>query len=186
MRWLIGSLFGCFLLYALTVIPQTAAMFFDFGQEKSGASWRAVNDGVMGGLSKGQLHFNDTTAHFTGILSLENNGGFASMRSPKDDFDFSESQGFLLRVKTDGRTYTLSLNDTYYFNGVYYEQTFTTPPDTWMEIQFPIAQFTGTYFGNRTDQLPPFDPSQVKELGIVLKDKQKGPFSIEIDWLKVY
>lgn len=186
MRWIFGTALALVLLYALTVIPNSASMFFDFGVDKSGESWRAVNDGVMGGLSEGRLQFNDSTAIFSGVLSLENNGGFASMRSPKDDFDFSETKGFLLRVKTDGRTYTFSLNDTYFFNGVYYEQTFTTPENTWMEIQFPLENFEGTYFGSRTDRLPPFDPSQVKELGIVLKDKQKGLFSIELDWLKVY
>lgn len=186
MRWFLGSVVGLFIIYALTVVPNKSSMLFDFGINKSGATWRAVNDGVMGGLSAGKLAFESTYASFNGQLSLANNGGFASIRSPKKDYDFTGINGFVLRVKTDGRQYTFSLSDTYAFNGIYYEQTFTTPPDTWMEIRFPIDQFVGTYFGYTSDKIPTLNPKAVKELGIVLKDKNTEPFSLELDWLKAY
>lgn len=186
MRWIISSVVGLFILYALTVVPNTTTMLFDFGIDKSGATWRPVNDGVMGGLSAGKLAFGSSSATFNGQLSLANNGGFASIRSPKKDYDFSGINGFVLRVKTDGRKYTFSLSDTYAFNGIYYEQTFTTPPDTWMEIRFPIDQFTGTYFGYTSDRIPALDPTAIKELGIVVNDKNTTPFSIELDWLMAY
>ena len=186
MRYVVIILASLGLLYAVTIMPDAPSMFFDFAKGRSGDSWRAVNDGVMGGVSEGRLLFTDSTAQFSGHLSLDNNGGFASLRSPKTDYDFSDIEGFILRIKTDGRTYTFSLNDTYYFNGVYYEKKFTTPADTWAEIRLPLSAFEGCYLGEPSPQVAPFDPSQVKGLGIVLKDKKEGPFSIEIDWLKVY
>ncbi len=42
--------------------------------------WRAINDGVMGGISAGRMVGIDYGLSFEGELSLENNGGFASVR----------------------------------------------------------------------------------------------------------
>jgi hypothetical protein len=44
--------------------------------------WRAINDGVMGGVSLGEIVAIDNGLRFQGTLSLENNGGFASVRRP--------------------------------------------------------------------------------------------------------
>jgi len=41
-----------------------------------------VNDGVMGGVSQSGLRHDPQGMIFEGQVSLENNGGFASMRSP--------------------------------------------------------------------------------------------------------
>ena len=42
-------------------------------------NWSIVNDDVMGGISKSNLSMNDkNNLIFSGYLSLENNGGFAS------------------------------------------------------------------------------------------------------------
>ena len=43
--------------------------------------WRIVNDGVMGGISKSNIYLNEVSnIIFAGNVSLENNGGFASIR----------------------------------------------------------------------------------------------------------
>ena len=44
------------------------------------ACW-TVNDGVMGGISQSKLSQDKLGMLFEGHVSLENNGGFASMRS---------------------------------------------------------------------------------------------------------
>ena len=48
----------------------------DFGKEKGGKYWRVVNDGVMGGLSKGTKKLTANSMLFKGKVSLDNNGGF--------------------------------------------------------------------------------------------------------------
>jgi hypothetical protein len=73
--------------------------------------WRIVDDGVMGGLSKGKISFTDSgTMKFSGKLSLENNGGFSSVRTTEVDLDLLEREGLAMRVKGDRRTYQLRLN----------------------------------------------------------------------------
>ena len=43
--------------------------------------WGIVNDGVMGGISQSNIYLNEANnIIFAGNVSLENNGGFASIR----------------------------------------------------------------------------------------------------------
>ena len=81
-------------------------------------SWQIVNDGVMGGLSKGNVEqTTENIMYFWGTLSLDNNGGFSTVRSGRVDFDLSNDLGLLLRVKGDGRTYEARLDSTATFRG---------------------------------------------------------------------
>jgi hypothetical protein len=55
----------------------------DFGDAARVAGWFSIDDRVMGGVSSSRLRY-DAASHavFEGPLSLERNGGFASVRSP--------------------------------------------------------------------------------------------------------
>ena len=76
--------------------------------EGEGVLWSIVNDGVMGGRSTSKISLTDErTALFTGFVSLENNGGFASTRAAFQSLDLSAYEGVTLRVKGDGRRYQL-------------------------------------------------------------------------------
>jgi monofunctional biosynthetic peptidoglycan transglycosylase len=58
----------------------------DFTNPKTSLKWQAVNDGVMGGVSDGQFRVTEEkTLEFFGTLSLENNGGFTSVRTQPVD-----------------------------------------------------------------------------------------------------
>jgi NADH dehydrogenase [ubiquinone] 1 alpha subcomplex assembly factor 1 len=56
-------------------------VLFEFGDPEAAQRWQTVNDGVMGGVSDGQFKISNQTMEFFGTLSLENDGGFASVRS---------------------------------------------------------------------------------------------------------
>ena len=57
------------------------ATIFDFSKESDLRNWRIVDDVVMGGKSDGNFYINkDGHATFSGTVSLENNGGFSSVR----------------------------------------------------------------------------------------------------------
>ena len=81
----------------------------------------------MGGVSTSRISVGENnTLLFTGNVSLENNGGFASLRSPINDYDFSNYEGFLIKVKGDGKAYSLSFRQTKYFTGYNYNLRFET------------------------------------------------------------
>ena len=83
---------------------------FKFTGPEASQQWQTVNDGVMGGVSDGRFRITpDKTMEFSGTLSLENNGGFASVRTKPKDLDIKAGDAIVVRVKGDGREYVLNL-----------------------------------------------------------------------------
>ena len=61
-----------------------AEMIYDFNKNKNLRDWQIINDGVMGGLSFGRLRLSENgNGLFYGFVSLENYGGFTSVRLRK-------------------------------------------------------------------------------------------------------
>lgn len=79
---------------------------FTDAQTEADRSWRSVDDDVMGGVSEGGFSVTaENTGIFSGETSLENNGGFSSVRRAVDNSDFANAEAVKLRVKGDGRQY---------------------------------------------------------------------------------
>ena len=159
---------------------------FDFTASGSGAGWIAVNDGVMGGRSQGGPEFDDGLLHFSGRLSLENNGGFSSIRHDID-LDLGGFTGLRLRVKGDGRTYQLRLQtgSRYYGRAVAYSGQVATRRDQWIEVDVPFDSLRAGFRGRSLTGYT-FDPSGIQRIGLLLADKQPGAFSMQVQWIKAY
>lgn len=156
----------------------------DFARLKSD-SWRAVNDGVMGGLSQSRLQGTDEgTAVFAGVVSLENNGGFASVRTSLGDVDLSAYDGLIVRVLGDGKRYRLRLRTDDRFDGIAYQATFDTAGEDWQVVQLPFDSFLPTYRGRVLPDAPPLDTAKIRQVAFMIADKQEGPFRLEIAWVK--
>jgi NADH dehydrogenase [ubiquinone] 1 alpha subcomplex assembly factor 1 len=119
-------------------------------------------------------------------VSLENNGGFASLRSPTNDYDFSNCAGFFIKVKGDGKTYSLSFRQKKYFTGYNYNLRFKTEKDQWQIIKLPFNDFKLKYYGREVSDFNPPDTKEIKQLSILISDRQQGPFKLEIEWVKLY
>ena len=151
-------------------------------------SWQIVNDGVMGGLSKGNVeHTAGNIMHFWGTLSLDNNGGFSTVRSRGVNFDLSNDLGLLLLVKGDGRTYEARLDSTATFRGntLSFLGKFKTKKDKWIQVKVPFEDFVASWRGR---QFPNevLDTSAIRRVSILLADKKSGPFDLEIEWIRTY
>ena len=84
----------------------------DLGDPAAVAGWTTVNDPVMGGRSTSTVAFGDGGLVFSGNISLDNNGGFASARGPVDAEIGRRATGATsLRVRAlgDGKTYVLKV-----------------------------------------------------------------------------
>jgi len=149
--------------------------------------WRIVNDGVMGGLSSSKaIVNNESKIVFSGNVSLENNGGFASLRSPVKDYDFSEFTGLELKLKTDGKRYSISMKETSYFTGYFYTKSFETKKDEWIVVRIPFNEFKLYYFGQETNSNKKIPLNNIKEISLLIGDKQSGEFKAEIDHIILY
>ena len=179
---------------ALLALPITAlakpepAMtpLFSFEAKADEPRWVAVNDGVMGGRSRGSPVVEEGVLTFSGVLSLENNGGFSSVRTVGRDFDFSDATAVVLRVRGDGRSYQLRLATDARFRGitVSYGGEFGTEAGQWTEVRVPLADLRPSAHGFAL-QGPPLDAARVRELGLLIGDKREGPFQLEVDWIAV-
>ncbi len=157
---------------------------FDNGPQE--LRWVAVNDGVMGGQSSGELLVENGELKFRGHLSLANNGGFASVRSVGRDFDLNDASVVVLRVRGDGRVYQLRLATDARYRGVSisYGAEFETTAGEWTEVRLLLASLTPTVRVSRL-QGPPLDSSQIREIGLLIADKREGAFMLAVDWIAV-
>jgi monofunctional biosynthetic peptidoglycan transglycosylase len=165
---------------------ETTHNLIDFGSGDR-SEWSVVNDGVMGGVSRSGLRLTDhETGIFAGVLSLENNGGFASVRAAVGHRDLSAWAGLEIRVRGDGRTYQLRLRTNDRFDGVAYRAFFETSADEWTTVRLPFARFEPTFRGRTPRDAGPLDPAAVHQVGFMLADKQPGAFSLEIDFVRTW
>ena len=149
--------------------------------------WRIVNDGVMGGLSSSKVFIDgDSKIIFSGNVSLENNGGFASLRSPVKNYNFENFSGIEIKIKGDGKLYSFSMKETSYFNGYFYTSSFETKKDEWNVVQISFNQFKLYYFGKETSSNKNIPLNNIKEISLLIGDKQSGSFNTEIDYIKLY
>lgn len=175
-----------FLLLTLTVQTTPASpgpdsvVVVDFA--RAAGEWSVVNDGVMGGVSSSTIGVSDDgVGVFTGRLSLENNGGFASVRTDVSGIDLAGLAGLVLRVRGDGREYQVRLRTDGRLDGIAYAATFRTEPDRWLSVVLPFDAFLPTYRGYTPRNAPPLDAAAVRQLGLLIGDKREGPFRLEID-----
>ena len=141
-------------------------------------SW-IVNDGVMGGVSQSSLRQDVDGMLFEGVVSLENNGGFASMRS---SVRFPQGTQLIeLFAKGDGKRYKLVLR-TELAPRVTYVADFIALP-TWQTYRFNLSQFKSTFRG-RDVNAPTLSFSDVIDFGILISNTQAGSFAIQLKTLK--
>jgi monofunctional biosynthetic peptidoglycan transglycosylase len=173
----------------IAVMPAFAdepRMLFDFSKPEAAQAWQPVNDGVMGGVSEGRFRITDAaTMEFFGTLSLENNGGFASVRSRRTDLGLKPDDTLVIRLKGDGREYLLNLYVPSLRVAYSYRAAIPTKAGEWTEVRIPLKECYATSFGNKVPNAGPVDAPKVNSMGFMLADKKAGPFKLEIAWVKV-
>ncbi|MDH4043602.1 MAG: CIA30 family protein [Gemmatimonadota bacterium] len=170
------------LLLGATPVSQQpdSIVLIDFSRGTA-TEWYVVNDGVMGGVSSSTMTLTrDGTGVFAGNLSLENNGGFASVRAEVRGGTLAGFAGLVLGVRGDGRRYQVRLRTDARFDGLAYQAEFDTDRDAWTTVVLPFAAFTPTLRGYVPRNAPPLDPGAVRQFGFLLGDKREGPFKLEV------
>jgi monofunctional biosynthetic peptidoglycan transglycosylase len=160
---------------------------FGFDTTQEAEQWARVNDDVMGGVSESQMSFTlQGTAVFTGTLSLENNGGFASVRTYPRQYGLGGYKGLAIRVKGDGRRYKLHIRTDDRWDGIAYSADFETTDAKWMTVRLQFDSFTPTFRGWRVPNVPALTGDMVHQIGFMIADKQAGPFQLEIESVSAF
>lgn len=159
---------------------------FDFSDPLAAALWHPIDDTVMGGVSASQLR-HDATGHavFTGHVSLENNGGFASVRSQPGALGRQGVVAYLLQVRGDGKRYKLNLRTDDGFDGINYQARLDSPAGIWTRCRIAVADFVPTWRGRSVPDAAPLDASRVRQVGLMIADRQQGRFDLAIESIAV-
>lgn len=164
----------------LTAQPAMSQELFRFDSPAAAAAWGATDDRVMGGVSQSRMRY-DAAGHgvFEGVMSLDQNGGFASVRAALTSTTMAAATGYILNVRGDGKRYKLNLRTAGRFDAVSYQASFDTTANVWTTVRLPAVAFEPTFRGRRVNA-PPLDPKLVREAGLMIADKQEGSFALHI------
>ena len=157
----------------------SSQMLYNFPEQGKG-KWRIQNDVVMGGRSESQLKMTeDSMAHFSGRVSLENNGGFCSIHQTveKEPFTISkDSKSFLIALKGDGKAYNFRIRTSKGRHS--YAQTFSTHnKGGWETITIPFKSMQATYRGEEVN-VPNYNGENVVEMQLLIGNKKEEDFEI--------
>ena len=166
-------------LLLLINISNNSIKIFNFNKNSNIYSWRIVDDNVMGGRSSSSISVNkDGFGVFNGTISLENNGGFSSVRHVFKALKVNNQNKIFLKIKGDGKDYQLRIKDNsrnYYS----YIKTFSTN-GAWQEIEIPLKEMYPSFRGRKLDA-PNFSHDSIEEIVFLIGNKKNERFELIID-----
>jgi NADH dehydrogenase [ubiquinone] 1 alpha subcomplex assembly factor 1 len=170
------------LIVCLLATTANATSIFEFNTAST--NWFVRNDAVMGGISSSQFSIQNGTLKFSGRIRLENDGGFAGIRSYTTPSNLSRFSGLKLRVRGDGKPYALQLV-TSSASRVTYRAVFATTAGKWREVTVPFSAFRPTRSGNLL-RGPALNTATIERYGLTVGNGRAENFSCEVDWIRSY
>ena len=167
------------LLIVCLILLMNPQLIYDFSKDSNLSTWLVINDGVMGGVSQSSLELDaDGNGLFSGAVSLDNNGGFCSVRYNFESLDVSNFKSIVLHVRGDGKRYQFRIrhNSRDYYSYITY---FETNGD-WQTVELELADMYPSFRGRKVD-LPNFNKDYIEEIALLIGNKKEEKFMIEID-----
>lgn len=159
-------------------------VLFDSEAKNVSYQWQVVDDVVMGGRSQGKFTVNEQgVGVYAGKVSLDNNGGFSSVRYNASFKDISSYSMIFVKVKGDGKRYQLRLKPEQYDRHSYVHYFETN--GMWQEIGFKLSDFYPALRGMRLN-VENFSSTKLSHISFLISNKQQEEFMLEIGkiWLR--
>lgn len=154
-------------------------LLFDFSSTDDWSGWQVENDVVMGGNSSSKLERSvEGNAVFKGTVSLENNGGFASVQyhfAPKDIKGYKKA---LIILKGDGKDYQFRIKSNLKERASYVYTIKTT--GDWETVEVPLHKMEPVFRGEKMN-IPNFSADEIQEVRFLIGNKKAENFRLEID-----
>ncbi|WP_079737033.1 CIA30 family protein [Polaribacter sp. KT 15] len=160
----------------------SSQILFDFKKSVNIEDWKIVDDVVMGGKSNGSFILNNSGyGEFYGKISLENNGGFSSLRNKNINLKTIGYTEVVIKVKGDGKKYQFRLKDNL-DNAHSYISPFTTSGE-WQTIRIKLSEMYPAFRGRKLS-IANFSANSIAEIAFLIGNKKQETFKLEID--KIY
>ena len=180
--------------------PASDRVLFDFTNPTADIkeTWGALDDVVMGGVSQSKICLANNQAIFSGIVSTDNNGGFASVRTRnfQPPLDLSGFEGIELRVKGDGKRYKFITRCEGKWDGIGYCYSFDTLYNFPTTIRIPFKDLIPVFRAKTVADADQLDASKIYSMQLMLSKFEydgalnpkfeAGSFSIELEYIKAY
>lgn len=158
-------------------------IIFDFNKKSDLKKWVIIDDIVMGGKSSGSIELSPQ-GHgvFKGKVSLDNYGGFSSVRNRFQRKWITDFTKIVLKIKGDGKNYQFRMranSDDYYA----YIYKFTTNGD-WQEIDITIKNMYPSFRGRKLDK-PNFSEDYIEEIAFLIANKNEERFKLLINKIEL-
>ncbi len=154
-------------------------VLFDFNTKTPASSWQIVDDGVMGGRSAGKFSINaEGHGVFEGKVSLENNGGFSSVRHGLETKQIKGYTKLIIRLKGDGKRYQVRLKSSQadYYSYIAYLDT----QKDWQTITVRLSEMYPSFRGQRLNR-PNYPAQELSEIAFLIGNKKAESFQLLID-----
>jgi hypothetical protein len=154
-------------------------VIFDFKKESDISNWEIVNDVVMGGQSSSEFFLNkEGHGVFKGLVSLENNGGFSSLRVRFKQKNIEGYKKVLIHLKGDGKRYQFRVKTDKEDQQAYIHYFETT--GEWQTIEMILSELEPTFRGRKL-MMPNFPTEKLEEAGFMIGNKVNEHFELVID-----
>ena len=155
-----------------------------FELKAANTQWFVINDGVMGGVSSSAAQIVNGVLEFSGRVRLDNNGGFASVRSSAGAYNLMAANALTLRVRGDGKRYGFQIGGSS-ARGVLYRAEFETKANQWLEVKLPFADFKPTRFGQVLNGYP-LERGKIEHFGFIIANQRNESFKLELDEIRAF
>ena len=156
---------------------------YQFNKNSKPKDWNIVDDIVMGGRSSGGIRINnDGYGVFSGNVSLENNGGFSSIKYRFNKKTLNKNAKIILKIKGDGKPYQFRIKSKSSDKHSYISH-FNTGVD-WEMIKIDVNSMYPSYRGKQLN-LPNDKINSFEEVSIFIGNKRNETFKLEIDNIKI-
>lgn len=171
-------------IYAtLIYLFMNTLILFDFLKDARVQNWNVVDDTVMGGVSAGNMSLTaEGHGLFHGHVSLDNNGGFSSIRYDAGKTNLQGYNKFVIAVQGDGKAYQFRVKEkgSQYYSYIF---SFTTTAD-WQIIEIPFSSMVPSFRGRSVD-VPNYPGQFLEEVGFLISNKKEEDFKLAIDYISV-
>lgn len=154
-------------------------IIFDFNENSNINGWIVADDIVMGGRSAGNFSLNsDGHGVFEGSISLENNGGFSSVRYRFEKMEVKKYSKIILKIRGDGKRYQFRIKSESTDRHSYVSYFITN--GEWQKIEIPLRNMYPSFRGRKLDKKN-FDADFIEQVAILIANKKKENFKLLID-----
>jgi hypothetical protein len=167
------------IILLITSLTIETMILFDFNIKSDISDWLIVDDVVMGGKSNGSFELN-TEGHgvFSGKVSLDNNGGFSSLRYRFNEKNVEGHTKAILKVKGDGKSYQFRVKSSVYDRHSYIA-TFQTTGE-WQTIEIILKNMYPAFRGYKLE-ITNYPIKVLEEVAFLIGNKKEESFQLEID-----